>query len=310
MKCKSDDGLEILEKPGKNKQIFLNSFFGCSFTSNNAKNNRKTKKTTSSAPKLVKCKTAEENWIPNSLHPLIAPFDVKIWLQYDKDGEYATNLCCKVCIHNLESTLKECSILKKIGWPDQPITPHPMQLIMQKVSHIKKPWNIIGKTHAEKRDHNQQSIKSGLARINVTLTHKKIETAYFIAKEELTLTKFERILALEKPHNVELDNPYCNNNMCGEIIDYMADDLAMKVLQKLKSSNFHSALWDGATDIHLLSHPTVSEKETIFLWYLDKVGSDWEVLVKTEFLGLAEVNHAHTEGIKQSIYESFEQIGM
>ena len=132
-----------------------------------------------------------------------------------------------------------------------------------------------------------------MARINVTLTHKKIETAYFITKEKLTLTKFERILALEKPHNVELGNPY-----------------AMKVLQKLKSSNFHSALWDGATDIHLLSHPTVSEKETIFLWYLDKVGSDGEVLVKTEFLGLAEVNHAHTEGIKQSIYESFEQIGM
>ena len=292
MKCKSDDGLEILEKPGKNKQILLNSFFGCSFTSNNAKNNRKTKKTTSSAPKLVKYKTAEENWIPNFLHPLIAPFDAKIWLQYDKDGEYATNLCCKVCIHNLESTLKECSILKKIGWPDQPITPHPMQLIMQKMSHIKKPWNIIGKTHAEKRD-NQQSIKSGLARINekdVTRTQKKIETAYFIAKEELPLTKFERILALEKPHNAELGNPYRNNNMCGEFIDYMANDLAMKVL--------------------LLSHPTASQKETIFLLYLDKVGSDGEVLEKTEFLGLAEVNHAHTEGIKQSIYESFEQIGM
>ena len=44
--------------------------------------------------------------------------------------------------------------------------------------------------------------------------------------------------------------------------------------------------------------------------YLDKVGSDGEVLLKTEFLGLAEVNHARAEGIKQSFYESFEQIGM
>ena len=35
-----------------------------------------------------------------------------------------------------------------------------------------------------------------------------------------------------------------------------------------------------------------------------------QVLVKTEFLWLAEVNHAHVEAIKQSIYESFEQIGM
>ena len=81
----------------------------------------------------------------------------------------------------------------------------------------------------------------------------------------------------------------------------IADDLALKVLQKLKSSNFHSALWDGTTDV------SVSEKETIFVLYLNKVGRDG-VLVKTEFLGLAEVNHAQT--IKQSIYESFEQISM
>ena len=55
---------------------------------------------------------------------------------------------------------------------------------------------------------------------------------------------------------------------------------------------------------------SVSEKETIFVLYLEKVGNDREVLVKTEFLELAEVNHAHTEGVQQSIYESFEQIGM
>ena len=60
-KCESDDGLEILEKPVKKKQILLNSYFGCSSTSNKAKNGSKTKKTTSSAPRLVKYKTVEEN---------------------------------------------------------------------------------------------------------------------------------------------------------------------------------------------------------------------------------------------------------
>ena len=47
LKRKSDDLLEI--KPVKKKQILLNSFFGCSSTSNNAKNNSKTKKNLSSA---------------------------------------------------------------------------------------------------------------------------------------------------------------------------------------------------------------------------------------------------------------------
>ena len=94
LKRKSDDELEILEKPVKKKQILLNSFFGCSSTSNNVKSNNKTKKTTSSAPRLVKYETVKENWIEKSL----APFDARIWLQYDKDGEYATNLHCKVCM--------------------------------------------------------------------------------------------------------------------------------------------------------------------------------------------------------------------
>ena len=93
LKRKSDHQLEILQKPVKKKQIFLNSFFGCSSNSNNGKKDSKTNKTTSSEPRLVKYKTAEENWIEKSL----ALFDARIWLQYDKDGEYATNLRSKVC---------------------------------------------------------------------------------------------------------------------------------------------------------------------------------------------------------------------
>ena len=79
------------------------------------------------------------------------------------------------------------------------------------------------------------------------LTHKKFETAYFIAKEELPLTKFERILALEElHHNIELGNAYRNNGMCGEFIDYIADDLTLNVLQKLNSSNFQCFVgWDN-----------------------------------------------------------------
>ena len=70
--------------------------------------------------------------------------------------------------------MKEYSILNKTGLLDIPITA------------------------------NQQSRESGLARMiekDIMLTHKKFEAAYFIAKEELPLTKFERILPLEELHN-------------------------------------------------------------------------------------------------------------
>ena len=303
-KLKSDDVLEILEKPVKKNQILPNSFFGCSSTSNNAKNDSK-KKTTSLAPRSVKYKTVEENWIEKSL----APFDAGIRLQYDKDGEYATNLRCKVCTQFREHIegiqyFKADWITGSTNYRSSNAIDH-AESVPQK--EAMKHYKSVGKTHFEKRDHNQQSIEIGLARMNergAMLTRKKFETAYFIAEEELTLTKFERILALEELHNIELGNAYRNNNMFGEFTDYIAEELVLKVLQKLKSSNFHSALWDGTADV------SVSEKETIFVLFLYKVGIDGEVLVKTEFLGLAEVNHAHAEGIKPIIYESFEQIGM
>ena len=72
-KRKGDDEFEILKKLVKKKQILLNSYFGCSSCFNNAS---KTKKTSSSASRLLEYKTVEENWIKESL----AAFNVRIWL--------------------------------------------------------------------------------------------------------------------------------------------------------------------------------------------------------------------------------------
>ena len=73
LKLKSNDGLEILEKPVRKKQILLNSYSGCSSTCNKAKNDSKTKETSSSSvPRLVKYKTVEEK--------SLAPFNMRISL--------------------------------------------------------------------------------------------------------------------------------------------------------------------------------------------------------------------------------------
>ena len=83
----------------------------------------------------------------------------------------------------------------------------------------------------------------------------------------MRLTKFEKLLTLEKLHNVESGNTFRNNNMCREFNDHIANNLALKGLQNLKSSNFHGALWDGTT------------------LYLDEVGNDGKVVASCcEFL--------------------------
>ena len=93
LKCRSDDELEILEKLVKKKWISLNSYFGCSSSFNNVKNDSKAKKTfSSSALRLLKSKTVEENWIKKFEHPLMQETDYSSNIIV----EYATVLCCKV----------------------------------------------------------------------------------------------------------------------------------------------------------------------------------------------------------------------
>ena len=65
---------------------------------------------------------------------------------------------------------------------DQPTDTRPPQLITQNESHIKKPWDMITnqleKHMLKKRNDNQQSTESGLARMNekdVMLTRTKIK---------------------------------------------------------------------------------------------------------------------------------------
>ena len=58
------------------------------------------------------------------------------------------------------------------------------------------------------------------------LTKKKSEVAYFIAKEELPLSLFPKLLNLEKRHGVELGTACRNRKYAGKIIDYISEKLA------------------------------------------------------------------------------------
>ena len=128
----------------KQKQISLNSYFGCSSSFKKPKNNNKTKKTSpSSLPRLIKYKTVEKNLIEKSL----APFDARIWLQYNKVGEYATNLCCKVCTQFREH-------VERTKYFKDSIRINHVEGVSQKEAK-RHYYKSIGKTHVEKRDGNQ-----------------------------------------------------------------------------------------------------------------------------------------------------------
>ena len=103
LKFRSDDELEILEKLVKKKQISLNSYFGRSLSFNNVKNDSKTKKTfSSSALRLLKSKTVEENWIKKFEHPSMQETDYSTIKIENMQLFFAAKW-----LHNLESTSQE-----------------------------------------------------------------------------------------------------------------------------------------------------------------------------------------------------------
>lgn len=97
----------------------------------------------------------------------------------------------------------------------------------------------------------------------IEITMEKFETAYFVVKEELPITKYKAILLLEEKHGVELGKAYCNDSSGGVIIDYIAESIAQDLQHKLKKSKFYSTFLDGSTDANIV------EKEAFFVVTLD-----------------------------------------
>ena len=101
----------------------------------------------------MKHKTVEDNWIEKSL----ASFASRIWLQYDKDGEYATNLRCRMCAQFREHIeriqhFKEDWTTGSIICPLSNTIDH-----AEGVSHkeaMRHYYKSVGKTHLQKRDCN------------------------------------------------------------------------------------------------------------------------------------------------------------
>ena len=136
------------------------------------------------------------------------------------------------------------------------------------------------------------------------LTKKKFEVAD-IAKVQLPLRLFPKLLNLEERHGVELGAAYQNRNYAGKIIDYIPEKLANDLKVALTNANFYSVLTDGSTDA------SITEKEAIFTIHFDPspIGEDC-VKICTSYLDLAGLKNANSRGVIEAINDSFKSIGI
>jgi len=146
----------------------------------------------------------------------------------------------------------------------------------------------------------QQLITTGFANMqasDLATTKMKFEVAYFIAKEELPLAKYEQIVRLKEKHGVEIGKAYRNRKSCNKFISAIGDQLAKDLENKLSNANFFSVLVDSSEDM--------------FVQYLDKrpPGRD-TIQVDTAFLQLVNVQYGTAAGIVDSIKRSFEGVNI
>ena len=87
----------------------------------------------------------------------------------------------------------------------------------------------------------------------------KFETAYFIAKEELPISKFKKIHVLEVKHGKQLGEAYVNDTSAGVKIDFIGDTIALDLKNTLENRNFFSLLMNSSTEASFL------KKEAIFV---------------------------------------------
>lgn len=137
------------------------------------------------------------------------------------------------------------------------------------------------------------------------LTKKKFEVAYFVAKEELPMKKYPKLLALEEMHGVELGTAYRNENNGATFVDFIGEAISKEHSDDVNKSNFYSVLIDGSTD------SSVMEQEAVFILHFDpKPTGGGKVQIKLTFARLVQPETTTAEGIKKVIIDTFEAVGI
>lgn len=88
-----------------------------------------------------------------------------------------------------------------------------------------------------------------------------MNTAYFLAKEELPFSKFEGLLVLQKD-GIEINFTYSNAKWCSEMVSAIGKVFKDQHTKKATETNYISAMADGASDVGRV------EKETVYFHFL------------------------------------------
>ena len=192
-------------------------------------------------PRTVTIDTIEKSWYNN----VLAKYDGKDWLRYEKEGAQAVNLKCVVCSKYKD----DLSLLK--GFKDEWIKGSTNYRSSNALNHaeseqhktamnrhLKAKGTSFTDINEKRKVEGQQNIVDGLANMSKAeqdMINHRIEVAYFVAKEELPFAKYERLLALEEKQGLKEGNAYRNRAACSEMIDVIGETMAKDIAKEVNN---------------------------------------------------------------------------
>ena len=168
------------------------------------------------------------------------------------------------------------------------------------------------KTESYISQQNQSKLDFSLNPQQIEDFKRKFDISYFVVKEELPLSKYEKIIALEKRHGVPHGSTYSNRAAATEFISFQSEEVLTQLSRDVLKSKFYSILFDSTTD------KTVSEQEAVFVLYFEpdptepQLSGDHEpmVHVKLGFLSLENLKNSTAQGVLEGIKTSLKNLGL
>ena len=213
------------------------------------------------------------------------------WLQYDEDED---NMWCGVCREYCRTT--------KVG---------PSNAFVEgtnyfKVERIKQ--HDTSKIHtdslltkAAKLDPNT----TPLGKIKIKLDEqqrgkysKLFNTAFTIAKHDMSFRNFEVLCKLQLKHNLDIGQNYQNTHACAMFIGSIAATQREAASTAILKSRFIAVLGDGSTD------RSIAEQEAVFIRYL-AAGTP-----VTRFVALVELDNGTADGVLKAIDDGLDLVGV
>ena len=85
----------------------------------------------------------------------------------------------------------------------------------------------------------------------------KMNTAYFIAKEELPFSKYKGLLSLQKKNGLEINMTYANDRSCAKLVSVIGNVFKDDLTDEVTRANYINVMADGATDAGGLENETM-----------------------------------------------------